>query len=59
MACKYSLTVLYNGSSPTASHRFEWDVESVSVSMATKCQGVEELWSWDGYEFVRDPVDHQ
>jgi len=36
----------------------EWDVESVSVSMATKCQGVEVLCSWDGYEVVRDPVDH-
>jgi hypothetical protein len=36
----------------------EWDMESESVAMATKGQGVEVLCSWDGYEVVRDPVYH-
>jgi hypothetical protein len=36
----------------------EWDMECVSVAMATKCQGVELLCIWDGYEVVRDPVDN-
>jgi len=36
----------------------EWDMKSVSVAVATKCQGVEVLCSWDGYEVMRDPVDH-
>ena len=36
----------------------EWDMESVSVAVATKCQGVEVLCSWNGYEVVCDPVDH-
>jgi len=36
----------------------EWDMESVSVAMASKCQCVELLFILGGYMVACNPVDH-
>ena len=34
-----------------------WNI-CVRIVMTTKCQGMKVLCSWDGYEVVRNPMDH-